>query len=884
MMRSGALVQGFCEILEFHVGQKVWDSFDFAVIVFFLLDLSGRMEEVVKFSTTVLSAKILMQSFPPSRGDLGVFLLGYRIDRMFSRYRGYSTKCLRVALDLLNLKRCCPTVSDDFVRGAMQKHAQTICGPFRSADTPLEVHEELKLFMRNQVADFGFPDPLKLELPSLSGCFGITRSSGGAEGLVDRWEVPKEEVKTVYNQRLYKKEVRLRQANKEIFRSYGLDPDCSELILEPLGLGLSYPRGLLHCVRHEILNPLEDFISAEAIPIAEPCKVRVITKGDPVPYLAAKSFQTSVSKWLSKNRNLSLTRSSFSEADVVTFLEDSVAYYGIRDLLIISADYSAATDNLLSDLSVKVASEFVPIFGSTYVDLLIRALTRHVVYYDRSLLGSVPDGFLYEKQNGRDVTEDDWINRLDRKSALYGVKKVRVYGVQHNGQLMGSYASFVTLCLANLAVIGSVVRPLGKVRRLPILVNGDDSLFCLPSLADYEVWKDRTTQCGLALSPGKNYVVPWNPSSNKPSFLMINSKGFQINGMSVRHVPYINGGLLRGWTKLNAEFWSLHSAENGIASRFNQLTSGFDPKVSWLLAKKFIRWWSWALYNPGIIPSSVPWYLPESFGGLGFNPIIVLGHRCCPGRENRPLDLTCAYGIFTEFRGPPVKAEGYSVPEEKDYLVGERKMVRAVQPVRHALSYNADSIILWRSLTRRYKSESSSLCRRAAKLQDKVDAVCAKGGVRFVFSRTPLLRTDYPLGWVDPEAVPPLFCGRISDKADFPMRELAQFEMDEDHRPSFGKESYEWRHREFLRGVKEWDRTLKRFYHFQRPEHMTNCALEDFLWSHQFVTPLVRLGWTDGISCDNPELKLFPDDLLFQGVKLIAREDVAPYREISVRG
>jgi len=65
---------------------------------------------------------------------------------------------------------------------------------------------------------------------------------------------------------------------------------------------------------------------------------------------------------------------------------------------------------------------------------------------------------------------------------------------------------------------------------------------------------------------------------------------------------------------------------------------------------------------------------------------------------------------------------------------------------------------------------------------------------------------------------------------------------------------------------------------------MTNCALEDFLWSHQFVTPLVRLGWTDGISCDNPELKLFPDDLLFQGVKLIAREDVAPYREISVRG
>lgn len=895
MMRSGALVQGVCEILEFHFGQRVWESFEFALFVFFLLDLVGRMEVVVKFSTTYYSAKILLQSVPPFEDNLRPFVLGYRLDRIFSRYRGVSKKNLRLSLDLLNLKRCCPTVSDTFIKSAMQKHAETICGSPRGRETPVEVVNELRWFMNKMIMTYGMPEPLKLELPSSSSCYGISRAAGGPETLVDRFIIPEEDEKRPFDADGYKEEVRARKKLQKIYRRYGLDTDVPDSISEPLGSGLSYPKGLLHCVRHEVINPLDDWINAEAVPITEPCKVRVITKGEPIPYLASKSFQVSTSKWLGKCPNLKLTRKSFCEADVVEFLEKSVNFYGVRDLLIVSADYSAASDNISSRISVEAAAAFVPIFGSKLVDLIAKTLLHHRVRYDRLLLNRLPQGFVYEQINGKDVTEEDFQNRENPDSICYKKSHIWVTGIQKNGQLMGSFPSFVVLCMANLSIIGSVLRKFSKDDGfLPILVNGDDALFCLPSMADYEDWKARTTHCGLALSAGKNYVVPWNPTSPKSAFLMINSKCYQINGLKVQYIPYINGALLRGWTKTSAEFWTLLTAENGIASRFNQLIEGFCPLDQWKLARKFIRWWSWALFNPQIIPSCVPWYIPEAFGGLGFKPIPgPFNTLCFPGRENRPLDYIQSYGIYTVFRGQKVSA----LVESKE-VVGDRDMYKTHVRIVDKPRFDPDPITLWRGLTKRFKEGSnSSLCRRTAKVQDRVDSECARGGVKIILSREPLSRLDYPLGWTVPEAISPLFCGRVSDSADFPKRMLAQVQEELERNPLEGLDSWAWRNRGFVRGVREWETTLKSHRHKKLPRVnddpernvllsrvLTSQEVLELLWDNQFVTPLVRGNCNTLISCDNPDLILFPGDLQYQGVKLVEREDFAPYWVPPVHG
>jgi len=886
-MRSGALIQGFCEILEFHFGQPVWGSFDFAVITYFFLDLVGRLEEVVKFSTTFFSARVLGQEPPMS--DSKPFLLGYRVDRKIGRYRGTSFRCLRLAMDVLNLKRCCPTVSDEFIRRSMRKHAQAICGPPRDvSNLPEGVLAEVRRFFDDQCKNFGAPEPLKLELPSSAASFEFSRSSGGPESLLYNhpFDLGSEEVEKF----LSELDVPLQPIGRmglsarhewsmtvnDLYKSSTgvslLEEGGKTALFERLAeYDLSIPKGLLSAVRLEALRGGFQPIKAQAVPICEPCKVRVITKGETLPYLALKSFQVSVSRWIAKSYNFCLTRSSFGESDVATFLQRSAEFYGTdADLLVVSADYSAATDNLRSDLSVSIALEFMNFFGQSFVDLLIRGLVGHEVFYFRDYFDELPEGFLYEDSS---ITESDWQNRHQKDSPCY--KKIpRVHAKQQNGQLMGSYASFVVLCIANFSVIASVLRevnPESKARHLPILINGDDALFCVPRNGGWlEKWKDLTTSCGLALSPGKNYVLPWSPASSKPSMLMINSKCFQITGLSVRHVPYINGGLLRGWTKLSAEFWTLLSAESGIASRFNQLIAGFAGFEAWKLALKFIRWWSWALRDPGIIPDSVPWYLPEVYGGLGFKPIEICGVACQPGRSNRPLEVRAAYGLFCEYRGSQVQVTRHSEVE-----VGERRLCRTNFATVHRNGVSPDGLRHWRELTRRFKTESSPLCQKSAVVQDRFDQINSRGGYQFIFSSEPLTCDDMPLGWTELEQVNPLLCAMVPVLYDDPVEDIRHVFTVTKDRPLVGSKSFEWRHRLFLQGVAKWGKLMKRFVHFKLPKSLTADEVSKFLWTRQFAKPVVRGNTASDYSGDNLHLFLFPGSLEFNERKWDL-QDLAP--------
>ena len=895
MMRSGALIQGVCEITKFHFGQSVWNSFDFAVIVYFILDLFGRLEETVKISTVYFSSKVIGEEPPLIPSNMKPVLLGYHIDRKLGRFRGRSHKCLSLAMDILNLKRCCPTVSDEFIRRAMQKHFVAIAGRFGQSrkiedpkvvvqELPACVLREMSQLFQDHYSDVGMPDPLKLEVPSSSASFELKRSDGGPEalllnlpfhyhdheGLTEGTESRNNSTRIV----------------QDIFSRYHVDSNDFR-VTERIDNFLSIPQGLLHAVRHSVLVPSRSCLKAEAVPISEPCKVRVITKGETVPYLALKSFQVSVSKWLGKHSCFKLTRSSFSETDVRDFLEASVKFYGVgKKLRIVSADYSSATDNLRSDLSNKIAQEFRQFFGQSYVDLVTLGLTGHVVHYKREYFDKMPEEATYEdltRDDGTIITMTDsiWNGDVDKSFPPLTRKertRVRILALQQGGQLMGSYASFVVLCIANYSIIAANLRRIAPDNwqgPLPLLVNGDDALFCVPEEGDtYREWSEMTTLCGLALSPGKNYSIPWDPCGCSPSFCMINSKCFQITGMQIRFVPYINGGLLRGWTKLSAEYWNLLSAENGIASRFNQLIAGFSGFKAWELAKSFIRWWSWALFNGSIIPSNVPWYLPETFGGLGFKPIEILGVLCFPGRELSETNLRTSYGIYVSYRGRPIQFSRQF--EQKSEGYGGLTRVRAVERTVYKIDEDEVSfsgVTQWRSLTRRFKTETTRLNKKTAVLQDHIDRLATKGGYKFIFSSSPIVADDIPLGWTMIEEANPLLCSIISEREDDPSSEM-ELRLEEDEKfPEFGTEADQRRHLRFLRGVREWKKYLERFYHFKLPPSPQNGvenrldtdSIVRLLWRKQFIIPLVRHNTYEGLSSDNPHLFLFPGPMTYEG-------------------
>jgi len=97
---------------------------------------------------------------------------------------------------------------------------------------------------------------------------------------------------------------------------------------------------------------------------------------------------------------------------------------------------------------------------------------------------------------------------------------------QANGQLMGSPLSFPILCAANL--LGYVLaweeyhgRPVGRLDKLPVLINGDDILFKANDRF-YTIWQRIVKSIGFDLSVGKSYF--------DKRFCTVNSKLYCFRG------------------------------------------------------------------------------------------------------------------------------------------------------------------------------------------------------------------------------------------------------------------------------------------------------------------------------------------------------------------
>lgn len=229
------------------------------------------------------------------------------------------------------------------------------------------------------------------------------------------------------------------------------------------------------------MRPSPEVYRCSATALLEPFKVRTITKGPVAAYYLAKHAQKVIHGSMRQHAAFRLIGQTLNDCDVERFAEDNVFLQQDPDresFKFISADYSAATDNLDPDWSLHVLNQLcVKLDLQEELPVLAKALCSHVVEV-----------------------------RLPKTKEVIEVR-------QRRGQLMGSPISFPVLCLLNAAICHvAVERAARRLRNDPnvvlplnqVMVNGDDALLVLDA-AGYEDWKILTRSVGLEMSVGKNY-------------------------------------------------------------------------------------------------------------------------------------------------------------------------------------------------------------------------------------------------------------------------------------------------------------------------------------------------------------------------------------------
>jgi hypothetical protein len=292
-----------------------------------------------------------------------------------------------------------------------------------------------------------------------------------------------------------------------------------------------------------------------------------------------------------------------------SFLSDPTYWGNDPSAGFISGDYSAATDGLNMNATVRVFDTLTKriAFPSGLRERLLQALTSSVLDYSRTLQQ-------FQKQIPGPLY--DYLESLLPPSTQ-----------QRNGQLMGNILSFPILCIINFAtwidanrsgpyseiVNGAIQRghfTIAEMKQLPLRINGDDILFYAPRDV-YENWRSRLPVYGFKPSLGKNYY------SNQ--FFTINSQLFTKEGRVLRPE----------WSAFQTDYYrlrkqSLRLGEDVVPSdprtvlpRIQDQLRASVPEADFPGLNR-----SWIRCTSDLLTECFPglnWFLPLDQGGLGLD-------------------------------------------------------------------------------------------------------------------------------------------------------------------------------------------------------------------------------------------------------------------------
>lgn len=379
--------------------------------------------------------------------------------------------------------------------------------------------------------------------------------------------------------------------------------------------------------------------------VLEPMKVRVISKGEALPYYVARPLQALLHGAMRKMEPFRLIGRPFCPTDLMDLRECSRE--GDEWF---SVDYSAATDGLSSRLGLTMLEYILADQPEDVRDCAARVLGRHRLVY---------------KPFDRDSTE----------------QKIEV--TQRRGQLMGSILSFPVLCLANLAVYLAVTaeshRGWTHTQRLRhVLVNGDDMVYT----AQPELWDDHVrvgASVGLEMSVGKAY--------HHRVYANVNSTSVHCDLRDPSGTPwqidYLNAGLFFGQHKVlgrvENEAAKAHLAqdpEGSLASNLSVVLRGARassrledhmPRTTNALFEKYKEHHGQALWSECLDGSgfSRSLFLPKSVGGMGVEPFSGYRLKLRPSHKFVATTLACGSSAYPSFGRP---CPGYEVTRVEDLV------------------------------------------------------------------------------------------------------------------------------------------------------------------------------------------------------------------------
>jgi len=507
------------------------------------------------------------------------------------------------------LKRCSMPVSESFEAEALMKHSVALSTPNppdrtdqESIDMKQQINEVIDvLFDECRISKGGsliqkarhvdHKNLMSLRdtnsfLPSSSACFESSRTEGGALG--ELWRRSRVRgASSFLDWILCDKELVGATSRGVLIYSRPVDSHFRDL-LENIGGGDQVIVDDLGCpTRVQMMDVPPVKLPCRAVPIIEPFKVRVITKGPAQEYYFASRFQKAITSVMKRSPIFRTLKGTLDEKSFEVF--KGYKYFG-------SVDYSAATDGLCKELSAYVVRSIAEkfILSEEQVQLVLATLLSHDIHY---------------KIGGEEFVRQ-----------------------QEIGQLMGSHVSFPVLCILNLSAHlyyykqvyasalgqwiegGCVGDAPMKVYRspvqildgsLPLLVNGDDCLFGENYECDLkrEIWKRAISLVGFTPSPGKNHYH--NEAFTINSMLWYRTK---MGDFSQVRAPRIEHLWNESWRKDKEEIaLKSYSDACGLGKLQCELfeTCPYDPTSEFISChKKTLERY------PG-------WFIPSYLGGVG---------------------------------------------------------------------------------------------------------------------------------------------------------------------------------------------------------------------------------------------------------------------------
>jgi hypothetical protein len=462
--RTDALVDGLLTILAHHGASTTILGCLSKQVTQYLntTDLETVWLSRAKHMLTYPLTKYLRNQ-PPESPDVEFKPTGALRGWMRQRLTCFNRKNTHLWYSWLQAKRSSLPASDNIVEATYDKHFKTLSTPDDPTLWDSLLVEEIfddKAFLKvlNQVrravnkVDLS-PEHMTSKSPSTSACFEQKRKDGGAASeltnlaAIDQCILHGDElVRMDLHPVIYGQSAR-HNVVVPVYRRSGRD-DWEGL--KDVSIDTSRP---IKCTIQAVLEPM---------------KVRVISKGEALPYYTMKSLQKAMHSCMRDMPCFRLIGRPFSPTDLVDLVKKAD-----EDDEWFSIDYSAATDGLSWSYSGRIFEYIIQDLPEFVKDVARKVLGPHSLYYP------------------------------DHKGDPH------YRGEQRNGQLMGSVLSFPILCLANLGLYLRVnwihQRKWTVKERLDhVLINGDDMLYCAPGHL-WQVHTEMGEQVGLRMSVGKAY-------------------------------------------------------------------------------------------------------------------------------------------------------------------------------------------------------------------------------------------------------------------------------------------------------------------------------------------------------------------------------------------